>query len=107
LPDQVQSVLVLKTHPPEAPPGLVHRPGLIEQLDGAARPVTLISAGPERGSADGGGVGVIPCLRGGGWLSLDPADDDLQSFWSHLLAALLASGGVPRDSALRDIIPAH
>jgi LuxR family maltose regulon positive regulatory protein len=41
-----------------------------------------------------------------GWLALDQTDDSPHSFWSGMLAAIRASGGVPETSALNDVIPA-
>jgi len=105
----VQSLLVSKARPPLVPPGLVRRPALDAVLSAAtALPVTLLCAGPGSGKtltvaawAGSGAVGM-PLA----WLSLDSSDDNVPSFWSNLIYAVIASGGVPADSALREITPA-
>ena len=107
--DQMQSVLELKTRPPEVPPSLVRRGRLEDRLTAAAGgPVTLVSAGPGAGKtlmvASWVGSGRVPGAAG--WLSLDSADDNPRSFWSSVIFALNASGGVPDRSGLRDIAPA-
>ena len=105
----MQTLSALKTRPPRLPPGLVRRPALDAALTAAtARPVTLVSAGPGSGKtltvAEWAGSGTLRLPIG--WLSLDASDDDVPSFWSNLIAALIASGGVPEDNALREFIPA-
>ena len=105
----MQTLSALKTRPPRLPPGLVRRPALDAAFTAAtARPVTLVSAGPGSGKTltvaawAGSGTLRLPI----GWLSLDASDDDVPSFWSNLIGALIASGGVPEDNALREFIPA-
>lgn len=104
-------MLVLKTRPPTIPPGLVRRPRLFDALTAAAqRPFTLVGAGPGGGktlAVASWALSTSLSAKGYiGWLSLDDADNDPRVFWSDLLFALIASGGVPDDSPLRDLIPA-
>ena len=106
---QLPSLLTLKAVPPAVPPGLVRRPRLEERLTkGAMRPFTLVSAGPGAGKtlalASWVAAEVAPAPVS--WLSLDHSDNEPRTFWSDLLWALTASGAVPADSPLLDIIPA-
>lgn len=105
---EAESMLALKARPPRVPPGLVVRPRLVARLTAAAlHPLTVVSAGPGAGktltTASWAASAVGPRVA---WLTLDHSDDDLRSFWSNLIAALIAGGGVPPDSALRDMAPA-
>ncbi len=107
---QLQSVLAVKTQPPAAPLGIIDRPALNAMLtSGTTKPVTLVSAGPGAGKT----LTVAAWARSGrsrtpiGWLSLDASDNDLRSFWNNIILALVASGGVPETSPLRDITPAN
>lgn len=107
---QLQSVLTVKTQPPAAPPGVIDRPALSDMLSsGTNKPITLVSAGPGAGKT----LTVAAWARSGesaapvGWLSLDASDNDLRSFWTNVILALVASGGVPTDSPLRDIAPTN
>jgi LuxR family maltose regulon positive regulatory protein len=102
-------MLVLRTRPPVIPPNLVARPRLSDALTVAVKlPFTLVSAGPGTGKTlavatwarnDTGGVPVA-------WLSLDDTHNEPRVFWSEVLFALTASGGVPAGNPLRDLIPA-
>ena len=109
MPDRLQSLLKLKAHPPAVPPGFVVRPRLVAALTSAAqRPLTLVSAGPGAGktlalAAWAAGADADAPIA---WLSLEPQDNDPQSFWSQVLGALRRSGAVPASSPLRDMMPA-
>jgi LuxR family maltose regulon positive regulatory protein len=101
-------MLVLKTRPPVIPPGLVDRPRLFDTLTaGAKLPFTLVGAGPGSGKtlavAAWATAAAADTLMA--WLSLDDSDNDPGVFWSDLLFAITASGGVPEGSPLRDLIP--
>jgi LuxR family maltose regulon positive regulatory protein len=91
------------------PPGMVSRQGLVRLLrDAATRPVTVVSAGPGAGKTLTVAAWIAAGTGGGAaaWVSLDESDNDLRSFWSNVINALLASGAVPPDHSLRDISPA-
>ena len=107
--DRLPSLLMLKAVPPAVPPGLVRRPRLEARLtSGASKPFTLVSAGPGAGKtlALASWVASEAPPAPVSWLSLDHTDNDPRTFWSNLLWAITASGAVPTDSTLRDIIPA-
>ncbi len=105
---QTQSLSALRSRAPTLPRGLVGRPGLLQSLTvGAKLPFTLVSAAAGSGktmtaaawAASSGPQAPV------GWLGLDESTNDLRTFWSDLLRSLIASGGVPADSALRDVAP--
>lgn len=106
--DQFLSQLRLRALPPAVPPGLVRRAHLGELLTlGAARPVTLVSAGPGSGKT----LSVSSWLGGNGfhgaaWLTVESTDNDLATFWADVLGAMTVSGALPADSTLRDLVPA-
>ena len=107
--EQARSLLTLKITPPAVPVGVLPRAELAARLTAAATgPVTLVSAGPGAGktltAASWAVSGASGCPVA--WLSLDRSDDDPRSFWSHLIAAIIASGAVPVDGSLREMIPA-
>ncbi|MET0865486.1 MAG: LuxR C-terminal-related transcriptional regulator [Nakamurella sp.] len=107
--ERLPSLLMLKAVPPAVPPGLVRRPRLEERLTrGALKSFTLVSAGPGAGKtlALASWVASDAPPAPVSWLSLDSTDNEPRTFWTDLLAAVTASGAVPIDSALRDIIPA-
>lgn len=108
MPDQFQSLVVLKAQAPVVPPGLVRRARLEAQLSkGTSQSFTLVSAGPGSGKtfavAAWAASGVAPGPVA--WLSLDTTDNDPRTFWSNLLQSVIGSGAVPDDHALREIIP--
>ena len=87
--DKYGGLLETKLYVPRLPLGLVPRPRLVGQLDGALeRPLTLVCAPA--------GFGKTALLadwsrrRQGpvGWLSLDSGDNDPTRFWRHVAAAL-------------------
>src|SRR6478735_1434879 len=107
--DPPQSLLVWKAGPPLIPVALVRRPGLAAMLTaGSHRRLTLVSAGPGSGKTST----VASWVRDGdvgapvGWLSLDQADNNLRTFWTALLFAVVGSGGVPDGNPLLDVVPA-
>ena len=100
---------VLKTQPPVMPPGLVERRLLTDRLTaGAAGPVTLVCAGPGAGKTLTVASWTVSAATTGpvAWLSLDQTDNDLRTFWSDVIVAVLASGGVPEKGRLQIITPA-
>ena len=109
MPEQLQPLVTLKAQAPAVPPGVVRRPRLEDRLTiGAAKPFTLVSAGPGSGKT----LAVAAWISSGGapgpvaWLSLDVTDNDPITFWTDLLQSVIGSGGVPADNTLRDFIPA-
>ena len=106
---ETQSVLTLKTRPPAVPARSIPRARLSQQLTAAvAHSMTLVSAGPGMGKTlTVASWNAAEMARSRvAWLSLDESDNDIRAFWSELIVALIASGGVPLESPLRDIAPA-
>ena len=96
---RMQSVLAVKTQPPAAPPGIIDRPALADLLStGTTKPITLVSAGPGAGKT----LTVAAWTRSGkcsapiGWLSLDPSDNDVWSFWTTSSSRWSPAAGYPR-----------
>ena len=108
MPEYAPSLTALKTRPPALPAGLVDRPALSERLSAAVQQsVTVVSSGPGTGKTlTLASWSTTRATSPVAWLSLDESDNDLRTFWSDLIHALIASGGVPGDSPLRDISPA-
>jgi LuxR family maltose regulon positive regulatory protein len=87
-----RALLAAKLLVPRARPTFVARPRLLARLEaGAAVPLTLVSAPPGFGKttllAEWARVAVA-AGRGVAWLSLDAGDNEPDSFWSYLSAAL-------------------
>src|SRR5690349_761773 len=81
-------LLASKLHVPQLRAKLIPRPHVIEILDqGTRRSLTLISA-----PAGSGKTTILSAwlrdARMAAWLSLDDHDNDLQRFWTYVLAAL-------------------
>ncbi len=100
--------LRLRATPPVLPSLIVRRPRLEARLSrGVQLPVTLVSAGPGSGKT----VAVASWLAGRtestpvAWLTLDQPDNDLRTFWSDVLAALITSGALT-DTAVGEVMPA-
>ena len=82
----------------------VRRQRLLDQLDGAVqKPVTLVCAGAGWGKTMLISAWAEATPSPVGWLSLDRQDNDAPVFWSHVVAALRATGKVPRDSPLAEL----
>ena len=91
---------------PQVPPGYVTRPRLTNLLEaGSAKPLTMVSAGPGWGktlaTADWARSAAPPLA----WVALDDADAEPRLFWSYVLSALRATGAVPADNALAELVP--
>jgi LuxR family transcriptional regulator, maltose regulon positive regulatory protein len=82
----------------------IWRQRLVDRLDaGAQRPVTVVCAGAGWGKtmlasawADTASVDVR-------WLSLGRQDNDVQVFWSHVVAAVRTGDGVSRGNPLAEL----
>jgi LuxR family maltose regulon positive regulatory protein len=82
----------------------VRRQRLIDQLDVAVqKPVTLVCAGAGWGKTMLISAWAETTPSPVGWLSLDRQDNDAPVFWSHVVAALRATGKVPTDSPLAEL----
>ena len=100
-----RGVLPGKTEAPGLPPGLLWRGRLADRLTAAsARPVTVVSAGPGWGKTMAAASWAVSGMAQHpvAWLGLDDGDDNPGSFWSNVVAALVASGVVRDRSPLRD-----
>lgn len=104
-PDTVAGTASLTTKfgAPRLPPGLVDRPRLLAQLDeGAARRVTLVSAGPGWGKTTL--VARWAAKRAPSepvaWLTLDAFDNDPVLFWSYVATAVHRAGEKDEEGAL-------
>ena len=82
----------------------IRRQRLVNRLDAAARkPVTVVCAGAGWGKtmlASGWADTASSDVR---WLTLDRQDNDAQVFWSHVVAAVRAGGGIPRGNPLAEL----
>ena len=100
-----RAVLPGKTESPGLPPGLLWRGRLADRLTAAsARPLTVVSAGPGWGKTMAAASWAVSGMAQHpvAWLGLDDGDDNPGSFWSNVVAALVASGVVRDRSPLRD-----
>jgi LuxR family maltose regulon positive regulatory protein len=97
-----QGVPRAKTAVPRLSPRYLHRPRLLDLLDGAAEgQVTLVSAPPGYGKTlllAEWAAGRTACPA---WVSLDGDDNDDQRFWTAVLTALGAA--VPPGNPLSDL----
>jgi LuxR family maltose regulon positive regulatory protein len=90
-------LLRTRTSAPVPSARTIARPHLLARLDeAAARPVTLVSAGPGWGKTELVSHWAHHGQRPGpvAWLALEPDDDDPARLWTDLLVALRRSGGV-------------
>jgi LuxR family transcriptional regulator, maltose regulon positive regulatory protein len=101
-------LLDAKLAPPRPPPGFVVRPRVSAIFEAAAaRPLTVVSAGPGWGktlaAAAWAASGPTPGKLA--WVSLDEGDSDPRLFWSYVLAALRHTGAVPPENDLAELVP--
>jgi LuxR family maltose regulon positive regulatory protein len=96
--DSLTHLLDAKLAPPQPPSGFLVRPrvsGLFEA--GAARPLTVVSAGAGWGKTLAAAAWATsgPAVGKLAWVSLDEADSEPRLFWSYVLTALRRCGAVP------------
>jgi LuxR family maltose regulon positive regulatory protein len=103
-------LVLTKLAPPRLAASMVRRPRLEALLTRRTdSPVTLVRAGPGSGKS----LAVASWLAAdwadgaAAWLTLDQTDNDVATFWVDVLAALRASGALPADSPLHDLVPAR
>jgi LuxR family maltose regulon positive regulatory protein len=101
-------LLDAKLAPPQVPSGFLVRPrvsGLFEA--GAARPLTVVSAGAGWGKTLAAAAWATsgPAVGKLAWVSLDEADSEPRLFWSYILTALRRCGAVPPDNELAELVP--
>jgi LuxR family maltose regulon positive regulatory protein len=101
-------LLEAKLAAPRIPVEFVVRPRVSELFEvGAAKPLTLVSAGPGWGKTMA--AAAWAASRGPGspvaWVSLDEADNHEPIFWLYVLAALSRIGAIPSDSPLAGLAP--
>jgi len=87
-------LMAMKTYVPNAGPGLVSRPRLMERMSlGSSARLTLVLAPPGFGKttllAEWARVATSATGRVA-WLSLDPEDNDRATFWAYVVMALEA-----------------
>ena len=105
---RISMQLRLRASPPVLPQAAVRRPRLEELLDrSTSLPVTLVCAGPGSGKTAAVSSWLANRTARGpvAWLCLDRTDNDLRTFWSDVLAALIV-GGIALGPSLRDLVPA-
>jgi LuxR family maltose regulon positive regulatory protein len=84
-----ENLLVRKLHAPQLRAALVLRPHVVDLLEqGARRAMTLISAQAGSGKTTALAAWMRDSRIAASWLALDSYDNDLQRFWTYVLAAL-------------------
>ncbi|HEX2148677.1 MAG TPA: LuxR family transcriptional regulator, partial [Actinomycetota bacterium] len=98
---QVRPLLIGKTSIPPVPPGAVARPRLVDLLDTAATPLSVVVA-----SAGWGKTTLLAqwakhsATRSTvAWLTLDESDNDPLRFWTYVVTALQRAGSSAGSSA--------
>lgn len=92
---------------PRLTSGLVLRRRLTDYVDaGVHRPVTLVCAGPGWGKTVLVASWAATSTDRVAWLTLRPEDNDRTLFWTHVVAALRASGALGSDGLLAELEPA-
>ena len=101
-------LLDAKLAPPQTPSGFLVRPRVSHLFEvGAARPLTVVSAGAGWGKTLAAAAWATsgPAVGQLAWVSLDEADSEPRLFWSYVLTALRRCGAVPPDNDLAELIP--
>jgi LuxR family maltose regulon positive regulatory protein len=82
----------------------VRRQRLMDQLDaGVQKPVTIVCAGAGWGKTMLASRWADATFTDVRWLTLDRQDNHAEVFWSHVVAALRAGGGIPGNNALAEL----
>jgi LuxR family transcriptional regulator, maltose regulon positive regulatory protein len=93
-----------KTSRPQMLRGRIRRQRLIDAVDVAVRsPVTVVCAGAGWGKSVLLSDWAASRRTGVAWLTLDDRDNDRQTLWSSVVAALRAAGAVPPDNPLAEL----
>src|SRR5918993_4700610 len=103
-----RALMATKLARPRVPPTYVPRAHLDALLDeGTMRPLTVLSAGAGWGKtlATAAWVASGPAVGPVAWVSLDPSDNQPRTFWSYVVAAIRATGVVPPDNPLAELVP--
>jgi len=106
--DSATHLLDAKLAPPQTPSGFLVRPRVSHLFEvGAARPLTVVSAGAGWGKTLAAAAWATsgPAVGQLAWVSLDEADSEPRLFWSYVLTALRRCGAVPPDNDLAELIP--
>jgi LuxR family transcriptional regulator, maltose regulon positive regulatory protein len=102
------NLLTTKLARPRVPSTYVERLRIGKLLDdGTLKPLTVVSAGAGWGKtlATASWAAATPVVGPVAWLSLDESDNDPQSFWSYLVAAIRSAVPVPRGNPLSGLAP--
>ncbi len=99
-------LLAAKLARPQLPPGYVVRPRISTLLEGGlATSLTVVSAGPGWGKTLAAAAWAGSLRQPLAWISLDDGDGEPRLFWSYVLTALRATGAVPADNPLAELMP--
>ncbi len=93
---------------PRVPTTYVPRAHVGTLLDEGTRgPLTLLSAGAGWGKtlAAAAWAAAGPAAGPVAWVSLDATDNQPRTFWSYVVAAIRATGVVPPDNPLSELVP--
>ncbi|MEU8238241.1 LuxR C-terminal-related transcriptional regulator [Actinoplanes missouriensis] len=104
--DSVSSVplVVAKTAQPVMVRGGVDRPRLLRLLDQTVRkPLTVVRAGAGWGKTVLVSAWTRTSAAPVAWLSLDSYDNDPQTFWSYVVAALRGTGVLTADNPMAEM----
>lgn len=103
-PGLLTSVVGAKTARPLMVRGGVQRPRLFRLLDRATRnPLTVVRAGAGWGKTVLVSAWAQTRTAPIAWLSLDRYDNDPQTFWAYVVAALRAAGALTADNPLTEM----
>jgi LuxR family transcriptional regulator, maltose regulon positive regulatory protein len=91
---------------PQVPPGYVARARVSSLFEaGSDTSLTVVSAGPGWGKTMAAAAWAGSLQGPLAWVSLDDGDGESRLFWSHVLTAIRATGAVPADNPLTELVP--